>query len=322
LRQPLVSVVLPTYNQAGFVAQAILSAVTQDYPNLQVIVRDDGSTDGTVDVILELARQYPDRIDAVVHDGGNVGVTENCNRILARRRGEYVAFHAGDDLWLPGKVSRQVEWLEADARHVLCGHDVEVFDSTTGRRLYLWSELQRPPSGDDARLFVKDGHPWHPLGNLVRSSVVPARGYDPRITLASDWKFFVDCVAQGGAFGQVSGIYARYRSWPGNLSKHRDKMWADVFATLDLIEQEYPRLADACRQFRATALYRCGGELVGAGRVSAAREHFLRAVRVRPWSRTGALALLAAVAPGALSQFAVRVLRRLRAAGLVRPANA
>ena len=322
VRRPLVSVVLPTYNQVDFVSDSILSAVTQDYPDLQVVVRDDGSTDGTIDLILDLARQYPDRIDALVHDGPRLGVTRNCNRILSRCRGEYIAFHAGDDLWTPGKVSRQVEWLESDQRRVLCGHDVEVFDSTTGRRLYAWSELQRPPSGADPRLFVKDGHPWHPLGNMVRASVVPAAGYDARITLASDWKFFVDCVANGGAFGHVPGVYARYRSWPGNMSKRRDEMWKDVFGTLDLIEQQYPWLRDACRQYRATALYRCGGELVGGGRVSEAREHFLRAVRERPWSRAGVLALLAAATPGAISQLAVRVIRRLRAAGLAKPANA
>jgi glycosyltransferase involved in cell wall biosynthesis len=320
--QPLVSVLLPTYNQAEFAAEAILSAVTQDYPNLQVVVRDDDSTDGTVDVILELARRYPDRIEPLVRDGGRIGVTRSCNRILSRCRGKYIAFHAGDDVWLPGKVSRQTEWLEADPRRVLCGHDVEVFDSVTGRRLHLWSEVQRPPSGADARLFVRDGHPWHPLGNMVRASVVPARGYDSRITLASDWKFFVDCVASGGTFGHIPGVYARYRSWAGNLSKRREAMWKDVFATLDLIEQEHPSLAEACRQYRATALYHSGGELLASGNVAAARQQFLRAVRMQPWSARGAFALVVAATPGIVGTTAIRMLRRLRAAGLGKPATA
>lgn len=321
MSRPLVSVLLPAYNQADFVADAIRSAATQDYPNLQVVVRDDGSSDDTADIILKMAREFPDRVEPLVRDGGRVGVTESCNRILSRCRGEYVAFHAGDDLWLPGKVSRQVEWLESDKRRVLCGHDVEMFDSDTGERLCLWSEIQRPPSGSDASLLVKHGHPWHPLGNMVRASVIPARGYDARIPLASDWKFFVDCVAKGGAFGHVPGVYARYRSWPGNLSKRRDEMWRDVFATLDLIEQEHAHLISACRQFRATAHYRRGGELLGNGDVTAARAHFVMAMRSRPISRTAVAALLTAATPSGISQAAIRLLRRMRAAGLVRPVH-
>jgi glycosyltransferase involved in cell wall biosynthesis len=246
---PLVSVMLPAYNQAAFVESAVLSAVEQDYPDLQVVVADDGSTDGTDEIVRDVARRYADRVTTIV-GLPNVGVTLNCNRALQACRGELVAFHAGDDRWLPSKVARQVEWFAEDERRVLCGHDVEVFDSTTDRRLRLWSEVQVAPAGDDARLFVRDGHPWHPLSTMARRRVIPSRGYDARIPLASDWKFFVDCVANGGVFGQIPGVHARYRSWAGNRSKRRPQMWDDVLDTCDLVEQEYPWLAGAARVCR------------------------------------------------------------------------
>lgn len=281
--QPLVSAIMPTYNQVEFVGEAIRSAVEQDYPNLQLVVADDGSTDGTVDVILHWARRWPDRIVAITGQG-HLGVTSNCNRALDRCRGELQAFHAGDDIWLPGKITRQVEWFAEDSRRILCGHDVETFDSDTGHRLFQWSELQTAPAGDDAQLFVRNGHPWHPLGNMVRTSVMPGYGYDDRIPLASDWKFFVDCVARGGVFGQVPEVYARYRSWPGNVSRRREQMWSDVFTTLDIVAEEYPWLADACEEYRGTALQSQANEMLAAGAFSGARERLVYSARFKPWS--------------------------------------
>lgn len=291
---------MPAYNQVGFVGDAIRSVVEQDYPNLQVVVSDDGSTDGTVDIILDWARRYPDRIIPVVREG-HLGVTANCNRALARCRGELRAFHAGDDLWNLGKIARQVAWFEEDPRRVLCGHDVEVFDSESGQRLFQWSDLQKPPSGDDPRLFVSRGHPWHPLGNMVRAAVIPALGYDERIPLASDWKFFVDCVARGGTFGHVPGVYARYRSWPGNVSRRRQQMWDDLFHTLDLIGDEYPWLTNACEEYRAAAFYTHGRELLSGGELSEARARLFQSVRMRPRSPRAIVWLAIAAMPAHLA---------------------
>jgi glycosyltransferase involved in cell wall biosynthesis len=278
---PLVSAIVPTYNQAAFIESAVLSAVEQDYPDMQVVVSDDGSTDGTDEIVRDLARRHADRVTAIV-GLPNVGVTENFNRALRACRGEFVAFLAGDDLWLPGKISRQVAWFAEDERRVLCGHDVEHFDSDTGRRIRLWSEVQVAPEGDDPQLFVRDGHPWHPLSNMVRSRVIPSRGFDARIPLASDWKFFVDCVAHGGVFGQIPGVHARYRSWSGNVSKRRPQMWDDVFRTLDLIQAEYPWLADAARENRMKSFLARAEEALSDGRAHQAGADFVRAARARP----------------------------------------
>ncbi|MGI8547663.1 MAG: glycosyltransferase family 2 protein [Gemmatimonadaceae bacterium] len=300
------SAIMPAYNQVDFVGEAIRSAVDQDYANLQVIVSDDGSTDGTVDIILDWARRYPDRVIPIVREG-HLGVTDNCNRALDRCRGELRAFHAGDDLWLPGKVSIQVAWFEEDSRRVLCGHDVEVFDSETGQPMFRWSEHQDPPSGDDARLFVRQGNPWHPLGNMARADVIPASGYDGRIPLASDWKFFIDCVARGGAFGHVPGVYARYRSWKGNVSRRREQMWADLFSTLDLVAVEYPWLADACLEYRSSALHAHGVELVSGGSLSEARARFVGSAVLRPWTRRGIAWLAIAALPTPIADRALAI---------------
>src|SRR5262245_5236516 len=129
--EPLVSVCLPAYNQAAYIDEAIASAVHQDYDNLEVICGDDGSTDGTAERIGAWAERYPRRVVPLL--GSHVGMTGNCNRIFARLRGKYVISHAGDDVFLPGKVRTQVDWLEEDERRVMCGHAAEAFDGENGR---------------------------------------------------------------------------------------------------------------------------------------------------------------------------------------------
>ena len=316
----LVSAILPTYNQAPFVESAVLSAVEQDYPDVQVVVSDDGSTDGTDEIVRDLARRYPDRITPIV-GLPNVGITENCNRTLRACRGELVAFHAGDDLWLPGKLSRQVAWFEEDPRRVLCGHDVEVFDSTTGAAMYRWSQVKALSSGHAVDDFIRDGNPFHPLGNMVRAAAVPPSGYDGRILLASDWRFFVDCVARGGGtFGHVEGVWARYRQWPGNVSKREEEMLQDLLLTLDLLEAEYPEARDACRHRRETLLYHRGRTLLGRGRYADARATFRRALDAAPASRRARVALLASALPPVVLGSAQRAVHAARAMlGAARP---
>src|SRR5579875_3125076 len=123
---PLVSVHLISYNQKDYIGAALSSILDQDYQSFEIVAADDGSTDGTAEIILEFAEKYPGKIIPLV-GGKNLGITGNCNRALEHCKGKYIAFIGGDDLFLPGKISAQVKWLEADEKRIMCGHQVEVF---------------------------------------------------------------------------------------------------------------------------------------------------------------------------------------------------
>lgn len=102
---PLVSVVVPTFNCARFANEAISSVLAQDYPNLELIVVDDGSTDGTLE---RLPRQEA-RVQILRQE--NAGPAAARNRGAAAARGEFLAFLDCDDVWLPGKLAAQVQHL-------------------------------------------------------------------------------------------------------------------------------------------------------------------------------------------------------------------
>jgi glycosyltransferase involved in cell wall biosynthesis len=102
---PLVSVIMPAYNTARYIREAIDSVLDQDYPSKELIVIDDGSTDGT----LEVLRSYGDRITLIEQRNQGSAVARNAG--LAAARGECIAFLDSDDIWLPGKLRLQVDHL-------------------------------------------------------------------------------------------------------------------------------------------------------------------------------------------------------------------
>ena len=102
---PLISVMMPTYNNAKYIKQAIESVYAQKYGNLEIIVVDDGSTDNTKEIL----KQYKNiKYFYIEHKG----ISFARNTALANSKGEYVAFCDSDDYWLPEKLNTQVQYFK------------------------------------------------------------------------------------------------------------------------------------------------------------------------------------------------------------------
>lgn len=104
-QQPLVSVIMPAYNADRFITAALESILSQTYRNIEVIVVDDGSTDRTSELVLEIAA-YDRRV--ILHRQHNSGVAAARNVAIQMARGEFIAPIDADDVWLPEKLERQV----------------------------------------------------------------------------------------------------------------------------------------------------------------------------------------------------------------------
>ena len=113
-RNCLVSVIVPTYNRGWIVKEAIDSVLKQDYPHVELIVVDDGSTDDTP----ELLAVYGDRI--TVFRQKNQGVSSARNRGIEKSSGELIAFLDSDDTWAPGKLSCQVAFFRNNPDALIC----------------------------------------------------------------------------------------------------------------------------------------------------------------------------------------------------------
>ena len=121
-RLPLVSVVIPCYNQAHFLAEAVQSALDQDYPAVEVIVVNDGSPDNT----REVATQFGDRIVYIEQE--NRGLSAARNAGIRAARGEYIAFLDSDDIYLPRALTTLARYLDKHPNVGLVCSDALLFD--------------------------------------------------------------------------------------------------------------------------------------------------------------------------------------------------
>jgi glycosyltransferase involved in cell wall biosynthesis len=191
-----VSVVIPTYNYARYLGEAIDSALGQTLPPLEVTVVDDGSTDDTPQVLAA----YGDRIRVLRQKNAGVAIARNSG--IAAARGEYVAFLDADDVWLPRKLELQMPLFDGSVGLVHCGVE---FGAT----------IQLPRvDGDVANaLLLLEPDVIHGPGSTV---VVPKRvaeeigGFDASLPASEDWDFIYRVATRYGAAG-VPEPLVRYR---------------------------------------------------------------------------------------------------------------
>lgn len=152
-----VSVIISNYNYARFLTAAIESTISQSYQNFEIIVVDDGSKDNSRDVLVELQKQYPDKIKAIFQENRGQGGAFNTG--FQACSGEVVAFLDADDIWKPNKLQQVVEiFQQPDIVGVM--HLLEEVDSE-GHLL-----TNHPPRkydlGDDlAKVVIETGNAWN-----------------------------------------------------------------------------------------------------------------------------------------------------------------
>jgi glycosyltransferase involved in cell wall biosynthesis len=180
MTEPLVSVVISNYNCGRFVAGAVESALQQSYPNTEVIVVDDGSTDDS----LEVLQRYGDRVRIVTQTNG--GVSRARNEGIRQSRGELVAFLDADDLWHREKLAKQVP-LFASASVGLVYCSVEYIDEQ-GRSLGTNTKGLRGRVLREIALLRDTVVLAGGSTAIVRRSSVDRAGlFDPELSTAADW---------------------------------------------------------------------------------------------------------------------------------------
>lgn len=246
---PLVSIAVVSYNHLRFLREAVDSCLSQDYPSFEVVIGDDGSTDGSSDYLAQLALDHPEKIKVIL-GRENRGVTHNHNAVLAECSGDYVAWMGGDDILLPGKLSTQVRFMESNPDCVLSFHDTEMFDSDTG------AVLEPRPSGPETGTLldlIRLGPFNDACSTMVRASAVPNLRFDERLSTSSDWLYWVGCLRRGGKIMKLNGTHSRYRRHDGSVTRQSETKSSEQIsvATLDhmitcqILLRDFPNHASA-----------------------------------------------------------------------------
>lgn len=179
--KPIVSAIIPNYNYARYVGEAVESALNQTYQPLEVILVDDGSSDNSLEVI----RGFGDRIRIVSQE--NAGVSAARNNGVRLAGGQLVAFLDADDIWHPQKIEKQVERFRQDSKLGLVHVGVREIDA-------LGNELRRRLDGlegkvsDELLLFNRSVILGGGSGLMVsREAFNEAGGFDLRLSTSADW---------------------------------------------------------------------------------------------------------------------------------------
>jgi len=224
--QPVVSVIIIFWNAERFIQEAIESVLMQAYANWELLLVDDGSTDGSTDIARRHAHQYPGRVNYFEHPGHrNRGMSASRNLGIRNAQGAYIAFLDADDVWLPNILEEQVGILEAYPEAAMVYGPIEYWYSWTGmpedrERDYV-EKLGVPPHTiiDPPKLFplfLRD-KATVPSGILVRRGVIErVGGFED--TFRGEYEDQVFCAkicldAPVFASGQC---WYRYRQHPGS----------------------------------------------------------------------------------------------------------
>jgi glycosyltransferase involved in cell wall biosynthesis len=284
MEHPKVSVIMPTYNHAAFIRESLGSVLAQDYCNVEIIVSDDASSDGTPEILEELAAAHPDRIRLTLQPS-NLGLMRNVNCSLRQVTGDYIAMFAGDDIMLPGKLSAQVRHMEAHPGCAVTYHNLEVFDSDSGRTLRLFNSPRtltaavaqllpgaKPiyPRSGGQDVLVRHGCFTGGCSLMFRRSACPSLRYDEGIT-GAEWLFTIDAASRG-TLDYLDSVLARYRRHDGNVTRSFDD-GAEYLYTLAVAERRYPQVRAAARAYRRRKCWRFFLKCGLSGRPEMARRH-------------------------------------------------
>ncbi len=183
MMQPLVSVIIPCYNYAAYMAATIDSALNQSYPNVEVIVIDDGSTDHTA----EVAASYAGRISYYYQS--NRGLSAARNAGFRKASGSFVVFIDADDKLAP-------DYIEATLQ-VAMAHPDAAFVYTQQQYFEASHEVTRFPVYSLETLKERN---FIPACTLIRADVLQRFEYDSRFTSWEDWDFYLT-LAEAGLYG-------------------------------------------------------------------------------------------------------------------------
>lgn len=215
----LVSIIIPTYNMRRWVGEAVDSALTQTYQDIEVIVVDDGSADGTGDYLQE---RYSGRIRYVRQSNSGRGAARNYGLRLAN--GEYIQFLDADDILYPYKIKEQVEYLQKNPEYTAVYGDALLAYEDELEHTWYPGLRSFYISGDILEQEIHNPFLW-PVAVLVRRAWVErVEGFDETLRSNEDWDLWLRIAACGARFGYLPGnpvgIYRRPKVPRGNPLVH------------------------------------------------------------------------------------------------------
>ncbi|MBN1262979.1 MAG: glycosyltransferase [Candidatus Pacebacteria bacterium] len=229
--QPLVSVIMPVYNSAGYVVEAIESLLNQTYPNLEIVIVDDASTDKTGRILVEFKKLYPQKIRLIrLSQNLGQGGDSAANVAYQHCRGEFIARMDADDIAKPERIQTQINFFQKHPELTVLGTNAEVINSQG----QVVGEKKVPLKHED---IYRAYFSWHPMINpslMFRRSHLPSKKnlYSTANPTNNDYHTLMRMISRGAKFSNLPQKLIYYRIHEKNDSLiHVRRMFKNTLRT-------------------------------------------------------------------------------------------
>lgn len=221
--EKLVSIIIASYNHEKYIKEAVDSVLNQTYKNIELIVEDDCSTDGTLKILKSIK---DDRLK-VIDGKKNKGAVKTFNHLLSMCHGEYIGILGSDDVWYEDKIEKQVKCLEekkVDAVFSMMDvidQDGNIYenDGYFNKNVFRNGNMS---SGKRMRLFYEIGnHLCHPSSLITKKAIDKIGFYNPTYRQLHDFEYWVRLVNEFDIFVMDEKLLGYRRFREGNLSSSR-----------------------------------------------------------------------------------------------------
>ena len=250
--RPLVTVIIPSFNHENYVEEAIRSVLGQTYPNVELIVVDDSSTDATAEIVQNLADQYG---FAFVRNAKNLGINRTLDVALELSRGDYLSVLASDDMILRAKITEQVEILGQGEFDAVYGTGYSLLED--GSRILIDLAALEPLILDGSIMehFYTDSS-YAPLlqSALIRRECFLSLNDERKSFKSDDWVMLIR-IAEKYRMKFVNQPWFLYRQHPSNTYRDYWKTLPNRVEVLAMVTPERLRAQGLANMFRDQAQY-------------------------------------------------------------------
>lgn len=227
-QQPLVSVIIASYNHGRYIEESILSVLAQTYPNIELLVVDDGSKDDSVERIQRLQAEHG--FDFQVQQ--NQGLTATLNGAIARAKGSLIAPFGSDDIMLPDRIAIQVAYMQDKPKVGICAGNIELINGDGHLHPEKKQRRDVPFRSLDFDDLFMDRKPFPPAPTMLirREALEQVGGFDPLIPL-EDLLIQLKITAAGYTIDALDVVMARYRQHASNTYKNHRYMIQNILKT-------------------------------------------------------------------------------------------
>jgi len=247
--QPLVSVIIASYNHAPYIEASIESVLAQSYPNIELLVTDDGSKDDSVERIRRLQELHG--FDFRVQE--NKGLSRTLNEAIERSRGSLIAPLGSDDIMLE-RIARQVAYLQDKPEVGICAGNIQEIDGSGSLRGAPKNLPFRRLDFEDVFLDRKPGAPA-PTLMFRREAIEKVGGFDEQIRL-EDLLIELKITRSGYSLDILPDVLAHYRVHATNTYKNFHFMVENVMRTYAQFS-DHPAYPEVCARYRNSMMLKC-----------------------------------------------------------------